>query len=396
MKAQHHHRGFSLVELMVAMVVGMLAMMFVARTMSSFESTRRAGVGGSDSLQNGMVAMFTMQNEISKAGWDINDNMVLGCNAFFSDKSGFSLTVGTGINPTPIVPVLVNFSSNDGDPDTITTYSGSSFGGAGSYPLASGINAGDTQLILDDPAGFGFNAKDVLLIVKNGGPCGIVEAAAPPVKGMLSVEPIVKVDITGMRFTPATGVPIAIDKINTHVFNLGQEGSLAFHRWSVVGGRLMLQGTNVVGSIATPQAVVDNIVSIKALYGFDTRVISSDQLQATLDKGLVVGKWSRSMIDADGDGVVGGQGDYQRMAAIRLAVVARSREVEKLPSSGTCTTTPVAPKVFQSQEPAGVTSTPITVNVTVTGDTVPWQCYSYKVFETIIPIRNVGWRPGNS
>ena len=33
------------------------------------------------------------------------------------------------------------------------------------------------------------------------------------------------------------------------------------------------------------------------------------------------------------------------------------------------------------------------VNVAVAGDTMDWKCYRYRVFETIVPIRNAQWRP---
>jgi type IV pilus assembly protein PilW len=33
------------------------------------------------------------------------------------------------------------------------------------------------------------------------------------------------------------------------------------------------------------------------------------------------------------------------------------------------------------------------VSTAVTGDTVDWKCYRYRVFETIVPLRNSGWRP---
>jgi type IV pilus assembly protein PilW len=33
------------------------------------------------------------------------------------------------------------------------------------------------------------------------------------------------------------------------------------------------------------------------------------------------------------------------------------------------------------------------VNVAVAGDTLDWKCYRYRVFETIVPIRNAQWRP---
>jgi type IV pilus assembly protein PilW len=106
------------------------------------------------------------------------------------------------------------------------------------------------------------------------------------------------------------------------------------------------------------------------------------------------------MLDVDGDGIVGSSGDYQRLAAMRLAVVARSRESEKPDASGTCpNTTTVLPTVFSSQEPSAIATVMtagnpgIPVNVAVAGDPIDWTCYRYRVSETIVPLRNTGWKP---
>ena len=99
------------------------------------------------------------------------------------------------------------------------------------------------------------------------------------------------------------------------------------------------------------------------------------------------------MIDADGDAVVGGPGDYQRVVAVRLAVVARSKNPEKPGADGQCSATTVAPLLFGSASPATVAAVQVTAGVAVAGDAVPWQCYRYRVFETIVPLRNAQWRP---
>jgi type IV pilus assembly protein PilW len=152
----------------------------------------------------------------------------------------------------------------------------------------------------------------------------------------------------------------------------------------------MLRASNLAGSAAQAQAVISNIVSIKALYGFDTTAAAA----WVPDSGLRVTQWQRAMVDADGDGTVGNRGDYQRIAAVRLAIVARSPNPEKVPASGSCVTTPSSPVVFSAQEPSGIATLPITINLATASDAIPWQCYHYKAFETIVPLRNAGWRPG--
>ena len=99
------------------------------------------------------------------------------------------------------------------------------------------------------------------------------------------------------------------------------------------------------------------------------------------------------MVDADGDGVKGSPGDYQHIAALRLAVIARSKTPERPDASGTCIATSTAPTIFAAEEPKGVTAVSITPSLAIADDKVDWKCYRYRVFETIIPIRNTAWRP---
>jgi type IV pilus assembly protein PilW len=135
--------------------------------------------------------------------------------------------------------------------------------------------------------------------------------------------------------------------------------------------------------------VADNIVSIKAQYGFDIRTGSAFDKR----KGLRVGTWSATMVDADANGVAGSPGDYEHIAALRIAVVARSKTRERPAAGASCSTTANKPSVFASREPEGVTPVPVSVDVAVAGDGADWRCYRYRVFETIVPLRNADWNP---
>jgi len=48
--------------------------------------------------------------------------------------------------------------------------------------------------------------------------------------------------------------------------------------------------------------------------------------------------------------------------------------------------------VFSTSPLQGVTAAPISVNVAVAGDPLDWKCYSYQTFETVVSLRNAGWR----
>jgi len=72
--------GFSLVELMVAMVIGLLAIIVMMQMFSVFEEQKRTTTGGDDALSSGAIALNSMQQDIEQAGWGLSSVRVLGCN----------------------------------------------------------------------------------------------------------------------------------------------------------------------------------------------------------------------------------------------------------------------------------------------------------------------------
>lgn len=395
MRTRQH--GFSLIELMISVLIGMLAMVFVMRTTVSFETNRRGGIGGSDSMQNGVVALFSMENDAAQSGFGLNDGLLLGCKARFFDSQNYAgANVAGGVAMT-LAPVSVVF--NGANPDQISFTAGSSDGGTGSQGLAANSAAGSA--VLSVPTTWGYKYGDVLAIAPTtaGGTCTTPATAGSccaiaQVSGLVTTPATFNIandGTTRTRFNPPGGLAAAFaGPSQAKVFNLGAGTSLSFHTWDVNNGVLRLRATDLTGASNAPTSAVAGVVSIKALYGFDTRT----GVAFTPDLGLQINRWSAGMIDADGDGTVGSPGDYQHLAAVRLAVVARSREPERPDASGTCpNTTTVLPTVFSSQQPAAIATVPIQVNVAVAGDAIDWTCYRYRVFETIVPLRNSGWKP---
>ena len=395
--------GFSLIELMISVLIGLLAMVFVMRSTVNFEANRRSSLGGSDSMQNGVVALFSMENDAAQSGWGMNDDLVLGCNARFFDSQNFAnANVGGGV-AIVLAPVSVVF--NGANPDQITIMGGTSDAGSGSMLTVANVAAGSTTFGVSQDPSFAFRVRDALALapITTGGTCATPATAGSccaiaQVAGTTPLPtPTLSVTSDGTtttRFNQPGGLLAAFaGPSQAKIFNLGDGNALSFHTWDVSNGVLRLRATDLTGASNAPTSAVAGIVSVKALYGFDTRAaaVYDAAVGAT---GQALGRWSAGMIDADGDGVVGGPGDYRRMAAVRLAVVARGREPERPDSSGTCpNTTTALPTVFATQEPAAIATVPISVNVAVAGDTIDWSCYRYRVFETVVPLRNSGWKP---
>jgi type IV pilus assembly protein PilW len=383
-------RGFSLVELMVSVVIGMLALLFATRLITGAERNKQATLGGSDSMHNGMLALFSISGDAAQAGFGLNDTMIAGCDTVFSDTAGYTLAEAKrGVDTVhPLAPVVIE--SNGASPDRVSFYAGSSIGGTSTLGLTVNYDSGTRVEVDRVPYGFGKNDVIVAAPAQPGSQCALAQLSSDP--GTLppptAPQYVVIAAGGGSRFNSGQ-LGVKYKGGMARLFNLGPAADLAFHTWSVADGFLQLRSTDLSDSGATAATVADNIVSIKAQYGFDLRA-GADFLP---QDGLQVGRWSASMVDADGDGVVGGAGDYQHIAAVRLAVVARSKAPERAAPGAECSATTAQPIVFSSAAPAGVAAIPITVDVAVSADPVNWKCYRYRVFETIVPVRNAGWRP---
>lgn len=384
MRREH---GFSLVELLVSVVIGLLALVFATRLITGAEQNKANALGGSDAMQNGMLAMFSISGDAQQAGYGLNDVSLVGCNTRFSDTGGYAMAPAARGAATvyPLAPVVIE--SGGAGPDRISLYAGSSMSGTGTLRV-TGNYIGGTRLDVDRIP-YGFNLGDVVVVAPDNvgaGDCALAQISADPAK--LAAPPaqqyVMVAGGAGFRFNSGALGPTFTAGM-ARIFNLGPAKSLAFHTWSVDNGFLQLRATDLAGAGGQAQTVADNIVSIKAQYGFDTRTGAAFVPQ----EGLLVRRWSAAMVDADGSGSIGNAGDYEHIAALRIAVVARSAARERPGANGVCSATSAKPVVFGSAVPEGVAAAPITVDVG--GD--DWRCYRYRVFETIVPLRNAGWRP---
>jgi type IV pilus assembly protein PilW len=64
--------GFTLVEVMVAMVIGMLGLIIMMQVFSEAERQRRATTGTGDAQSNGAMALYALQRDIRQGGYGFN------------------------------------------------------------------------------------------------------------------------------------------------------------------------------------------------------------------------------------------------------------------------------------------------------------------------------------
>lgn len=369
-KIKSSNRGFSLVEIMVGMVISLLSTIIILQVFSTFEGQKRTSTSGSDAQSNGAFAIYTVERDVRMAGYGFSDPAVLGCpiNRSFN---------GVNQPPLSLAPVVIT-NGVGGLSDSVNVLSSSK----GSWSLPARITiahpAQATNFFLNTTLGMA--EGDMLIAYQPGSDCTMVQITGIP-NGNVQIH-----HQSTSPWNPPGGqniFPPGGYGLGAMLFNLG---AIINHTYSLDNqNNLIFSEYNATTNVTTSQALMPEIVNLQAQYGFDTR--AGAQLDAQ------VNTWRDVMIDADGNGIIGNAGDIARVYAVRLAIVARSAQPEKVDAtSGLCNITPALPT--WAYDAATNTSTSINISKTpVDGVAIAdWQCYRYKTFETVIPLRNLIWR----
>jgi len=87
LNTSRHSDGFSMVEIMVGLVIGMLAMIIMMQVFALSEERKRNATSGGDAQNNGVIAFYQLQREITTAGYDIATTSVFHCNMVWPTSS---------------------------------------------------------------------------------------------------------------------------------------------------------------------------------------------------------------------------------------------------------------------------------------------------------------------
>ena len=78
--ARRGQRGFSLIEILVAMVIAMIAVVIMMEVLLSSDQRTRTSNAGNDALGTGAVMLHMLRRDVQQAGYGINTINLLGCN----------------------------------------------------------------------------------------------------------------------------------------------------------------------------------------------------------------------------------------------------------------------------------------------------------------------------
>jgi len=354
--------GFSLVELMVGMVVGLLAMLVIMQVFSTYESQRRATTGSSDAQTNGSIALFNLQRDIQMAGYGLPmpmadpGNSSLKCSPLPEYDPDADPATDNSIKLFPVEIV-------DGVGDTSDTikvrYSKDA---AGAVPIKI-VGGPYDDITLDH--NLGCKDGDVAFIVNESNSCLMTL--------LHDTDGVSGTDKVGLHDDPA---PFAY-----YPGKLTCMGDWQEYRYVVVNNQLRRQTVTGDPAKNKDDILVDEVVALQAQYG----VSASPGSNRVTEWKNATGDWTPANLAANLD-------RRNRIKAVRVAVVARSGQRENDVVTQVCVTDkgavnngPCAWDDTDFDEAPKINLAPLYAVAS------EWQHYRYRSFETIVPLRNMLW-----
>jgi type IV pilus assembly protein PilW len=365
-------RGFSLVELMVALVIGLVTTLVITQVLAFAEGQKRTTTSGSDAQVNGALALYALQRDVQMAGYGFASSPeFLGC-PIHAKFNGADVATGAATPkfPTALIPVVIDATDPERNSVRVISSSKQSY----SIPtriLPPNYDPADAakKLIFPVNATLGVQNGDLMLAVKDASTsCEVFRVTSQPaVAGQVD-----RADAAA-GWNPA-GFPTATYGNGDALVNLG---SLIDSTYSVSANGTLQQtrftldpATGEPAYDAAPVDMFPNVVVLRALYGKDT------------DGNGIVDKYDQTTPTTNAE--------WLQVLTVRIAIVARSTQYERdevttANPSWDVGTTPVsvvpAPTVCGSSK---------CLELKVDGLT-NWKHYRYKVFDTVIPLRNQLW-----
>jgi type IV pilus assembly protein PilW len=330
--------GFSLVELLVALLITSAAVLLVMQVFSLSEKSKRTTSGGNEATVTGAIAATRIQSDIRQSGLGMVASSTLACN----------LTLPSGQILSPLLPVAINhagIAAGDADSDTLLVMVGNPNGSPEGDPILSQPSA--STLEVTTPSAFRVNEYLVLAAANRPSTCDLTLYRVSAASG---ANPI----------TLSTTMPVPLGLADTAV-SLGTNPRLIAYR--VQSGQLLqcdLLSADCSDTDSGAWAVyAEGVVALRAQYGRDT--------SATPDG--VVDVWDQTQPT--------NAATANAVRSVRFVIVIRSGEFEK-------TVVTLAPPTWAG---SGTSIKPEQA-ITLSGLGNDWDRYRYKTFEAVAPLRN--------
>jgi len=373
----------SLIELMVGAAIGLIGIVIITHIYLTNEQHKRNTTAAGGAQTNGAIALYALERDIRQAGFGLNSSYAFQCNCDQTTNSGCSAVqyyydtkysfppnaaLTNSRNALSLYPFIITgfLGAGGNGPDTLSVFYGSDNERALSTMLIDNMITPGADIKADGAAGF---EAGNLVVLQSGTTCAMYQVTGVVTETLQHAANI---------WNPAGGGTLPTwPKDSTRIFDLGPRPV-----WKTFGIKYDATNTINYGKLqvtdqfrvltqgAVSQDLMDGIVDLQAQYGKDT------------NGDGVVDVWTKVLsrnAPANFDAI-----DIMQVIAVRLAVLARDDYYQK-PSTagGPCEATTAANRptwsggAFLTFDAAGA---------------LP-SCYKYRVFETVVPLRNMIWRP---
>jgi type IV pilus assembly protein PilW len=372
-----HQQGFSLVEILVGIVIGMVGLLVIFKTVAIWDNHTRTTVSGGDAQVAGTLAMFNLERDIKQAGMGFGRaaSGVMGCTVTGVDTQ-------TSRNLTfPLRPIEIAEGAGGG-PDTLTVLAGNS-----SFFVENARIVGATPTVKQFRDTTGLRQGDVAVLAPaSGAACELIQITDNSDSDRVSVshsgvgsyvpdvayQPANPASALSPRYNVAAGTTLTYVPGGT-LFNLGSAPQR--NVWSITSGRVLSRVDEFQGTAAVE--VSDGVINMKAQYGVD----------ANNDNVISDTEWVITPAPVD----------WTRVRAVRVALLVRSTQFEKPVAAAS--TSVAMPPTPTSRNPTWAGGDFVMTNVSGTADTHSdtsvdpdnWRFYRYRVYEKVIPLRNMIW-----
>ena len=324
-QSRPHEQGFSLIELMVGLVLGMIAVIVVMQVFSLSSRGQRTATSGDDAQMIGALAVAQLQRDLRQSGQGATSGRLLGCNIQL--PGGLLTAMGRIVINHPNIP------AGDANTDTLVVLHGSSYGS----PDGDRVRAvtGGNNYAVDTFSSFQLN--------------DFVVAAwrVQPVNCNLLMDRVVGPGPALNSLFVATGAVAPAPEV---VYNFGATPRVV--AYAVRGGRLTECNFMLVdcrnNTPANWQEIGDGVISLRAQYLFAGGVSN----QITPAPNCLA---------------------WQQLAGVRFAVTTRSGQLEREQVTTAANAPAWSGSANLAIDPSGMAN---------------WQNYRYKVFEAVVPLRN--------
>lgn len=396
-KTPRRNAGFSLVEVMVAVVIGMIGTLIMFQVFATSEAQKRTTVSGGDSQQNGAIALYTIEQDVRNGAAGERALIAQAQPLYIWNEDLSAVQPTVYFLPTLITPgagsdaIEVNYSTNQGltVPIPLLNSWSSTASPINTMPLitVAGIENGD-QLAICPNLTAQPNSVCIMGEVAGVAAGNAITFSAPPttyVDNDGQVRSVKNNPSNGFSSQLSPAVEAGLSLPGTFSADGTANGAVAYNLGRFVTRIYDVQNNQLrLTDNGTTTEFADGVVSLRAQYGLDTNADNS--VDVWVDPRGVQPLPPASFTPDHPSFLIGTRQQiatsWAMVKAIRVAVVTRSGNFEK--------------DIVEPNPTIPLWTNPTGNPVPGPSFTVPAgdaQHYRYKAFESIVPVRNMILRP---